>query len=48
MSGYCKYCGSLIDEDNTIRTYKYDLRSHQLTWVGCVPCYKKHIGLIEK
>lgn len=40
MSGYCSYCGSLIDDKDMIRSYDDD---HRLVWVGCYPCYKKRI-----
>ena len=44
MTGYCKYCDSLIKDDDVIRAYNDDGR---LTWVGCCPCYQKRIELMN-
>jgi len=41
MTGYCKYCDSLINEDETIRAINSD--THQVIWVGCRTCYEKRI-----
>jgi RNase P subunit RPR2 len=39
MTGYCKYCGSLIGEKDIIR--EHDRKTGQLLWVGCRDCNKK-------
>jgi len=39
MTGYCKYCDSLIDEEEIMRAVDSD--THQVIWVGCAACYKK-------
>lgn len=36
MSGYCKYCGSLIDIEDIVREFDSD---KYLVWVGCRSCY---------
>jgi len=41
MSGYCNYCGKLIEDKDMIRTFTEDRR---LVWVGCYDCY---LGRLE-
>jgi len=42
MTGYCHYCGSLVDEKDMVRVYDLD---RYLKWIGCFPCYKKHMEI---
>ncbi len=37
MTGYCKYCDSLVEEKDMVKLTK----DHRFVWVGCYPCYKK-------
>ena len=39
MRGYCKYCDSLIEEEDILRDF--DPNTHELIWYGCLACYKK-------
>ena len=42
MTGYCHYCGSLIQDEDMIHTYD---DKHRLKWTGCFPCYQKKMVL---
>lgn len=44
MSGYCKYCDSLIDVDEIVRAFDDE---HRLIWVGCLPDYQKRLELMH-
>jgi len=46
MTGYCKYCDSMIDDNRTIRLRDSD--TGQLIWVGCLTCHKKRIELMRR
>jgi hypothetical protein len=45
MSGYCKYCNLLVDEEEIIKVF--DSNPRQLVWVGCRTCYKKRTELMQ-
>ena len=45
MTGYCKYCDSVIDDNEMLRVFDSD--KHQLVWVGCLPCYNKRTELMR-
>lgn len=44
MSGYCKYCDSLVSDEEIVKAYSDE---HRLVWVGCLSCYQKRIGMLE-
>ena len=38
MSGYCKHCDSLTNENDIVKLYDSD---HNLVWTGCFDCFEK-------
>jgi len=38
MTGYCKYCDSIIPDEEIIRAFNAE---HRMVWTGCLSCYEK-------
>jgi len=45
MSGYCKHCDTIIEDNSIVRAYD---DNHRLVWSGCLSCYDKRNELIRR